>query len=430
MFGAFFYGFVDSEQVRLYKRISFLADKMDKNDFMMANSPYSLLYEKPVAREPTAVLLNSPSSPPMNLKSPIHESDPMNTEMELVGPYVSSDPSVEGIDEFGTNTFQIYTWMGSPGVPFDSFSDLNAGMNEQQANQPGTPPTPLAIASPASPPILQLQSHGDDGIETDMEFEDVQAMREGQMHRETEVEEDAEMTEAMEGEDVVMKDIETMFINLSDDDEFDHRRESDDDSEDLDSLPKVIEMKPVIAPSGVVVKVEKGWWAEDEERRKKRIARHLEREEKEPERKQKEMELAEANAKLIQLELENKAQISAFSSQLEEMKRFISFQASQAWASSSTTQLPPPLVSQSSTPTMHVLHVVADLPHPRVGDMENATSSAEVDVIDSTPAPHVPSVPSPDQGMLEVLPQLLPADPRFSDTVLERTATDGPHPPC
>ena len=131
MFGAFFYGFVDSEQVRSYKRISFLADKMDKNDFMMANSPYSLLYEKPIAHEPTAVLLNSPSSPPMNLKSTIHESDPVNREMELVGPHVSSDPSVEGIDEFGTNTFQIYTWMGSPGVLFDSSSDLNAGMDEQ-----------------------------------------------------------------------------------------------------------------------------------------------------------------------------------------------------------------------------------------------------------------------------------------------------------
>ena len=262
---------------------------------------------------------------------------------------------------------------------------------------------PLDIASPASPPILQLQSHGDDGIETDTEFEDVQAMREGQMHRETEVEEDAEMTEAMEGEDVVMKDIETVFINLSDDDEFDHHQESDDDSEDLDGPSKVIEMKPVIAPSGVIVKVEKGWWAEDEERRKKRIACHLE-EEKEQERKQKEMELAEANAKFIQLELENKAQISAFSSQLEEMKRLTSFQASQAWASLSTAQPPPPPVSQSSMPAMHVLHVVADLPHPRVRDMENATSSAEVNVIASTPAPHVSSVPSSDQSMLEVLP--------------------------
>ena len=109
MFGAFFYGFVDEEHVRSYKRISFLADKMDKNDFMMANSPYSLLYEKPVACEPTAVLLNSPSSPPMILKSPLHESDLVNREMELVGPHVTSDPSVEGIDEFGTNTFQIYT---------------------------------------------------------------------------------------------------------------------------------------------------------------------------------------------------------------------------------------------------------------------------------------------------------------------------------
>ena len=72
------------------------------------------------------------------------------------------------------------------------------------------------------------------------------------------MEEDAEMTEAMEGQDVIMKDIEVVIINLSDDDEFDHRRELDDDSEDSDGPSKVKEMKPVIAPSGVVVKVEKG----------------------------------------------------------------------------------------------------------------------------------------------------------------------------
>ena len=154
---------------------------MDKNDFMMANSPYSLLYKKPVAREPTAILINSPSLLPMILKSPLHESDPVNREMELVGPHVNSDPSVEGIDDFGTNTFQIYTWMASLALPCDSFSDLNAGTDEQQANQPAPPPTPLAIASPASPPILQPQSHGDDDIEMDTEFEELQAMREGQI---------------------------------------------------------------------------------------------------------------------------------------------------------------------------------------------------------------------------------------------------------
>ena len=406
MFGAFFYGFVDEDQVRSYKRISFLADKMDKNDFMMANSPYSLLYEKLVAREPAAIHLNSPSSPPMILKLPTHESDHVHREMELVGPHVTSDPSIEGIDEFGTNTFQIYIWMASPVVRSDSSSDLNARTDQQPANQIAPPPTPLAILNLASPANLQPQSHGDDGMETDTEFEELQAMRARQIERETQVQEDAEMMDATEGQDVVMKDIETVIINLSDDNEFDHCWEFDDNSEDSDSPPKVKEMKPVIAPSGVVVKVEKGWWAEDEERRKKRIARHLEREEKERERKQKEKELVEANAKLIRLELENKTQISAFSSQLEEMKRLISLQASQAWASSSKALPPPPPVLESSTPKIHVHHQLLDLPHSRVGDKEQATSSAQDDVIASTPAPYVPSVASIDQAMFEVLPQL------------------------
>ena len=243
-------------------------------------------------------------------------------------------------------------------------------------------------------------------MEMDTEFEELQAMRPRQIERKTQVQEDAKMTDTTEGQDVVMKDIETVIINLSDDDEFDHPREYDDDSEDSDTPPKVKEMKPVIAPSGVVVKVEKGWWAEDEERRRKRIVRHQEMEEKERERKQKEKELAEANAKLIQLELENKAQIRAFSTQLEEMKRLISFQASQAWASSSQAPPPPPPVPESSTPEMHVHHLLSDLPHPLVGDKEQAMSSAQDDIIASTSAPHVPSVASPDQTMFEVLPQL------------------------
>ena len=81
--------------------------------------------------------------------------------------------------------------MASPAVPCDSSSDLNAGMDQQPANHPAPPPTPLAIASPTSPANLQLQSHGDAGIETDTEFEELQAMREGQIERETQVQEDA-----------------------------------------------------------------------------------------------------------------------------------------------------------------------------------------------------------------------------------------------
>ena len=102
----------------------------------------------------------------------------------------------------------------------------------------------------------------------------MQAKRPKQKDRETPVEEDAKMTDVMGEQSVIMKDIETMIINLSIDDKLDHPQEFDDDSEDLDAPPKVKEMKPVIAPSGVVVKVEKGWWAEDEERRRKRIVRH------------------------------------------------------------------------------------------------------------------------------------------------------------
>ena len=121
---------MDEDQIRSYMRISFLVDKMDKNDFMMENLPYLLLYKKFVPREPIAVHLNLPPLPPMTLKSLLHEIDPFHRERELVGPHVTSDPGVEGIDEFGTNTFQIYTWMATHAVHCDSSTDLNAPMDQ------------------------------------------------------------------------------------------------------------------------------------------------------------------------------------------------------------------------------------------------------------------------------------------------------------
>ena len=92
----------------------------------------------------------------MILKSPLHESDLVNNEMELVGPHVTSDPSVEGIDEFGTNTFQIYIWMANPAVPCDSSSDLNACTDQQPANQSAQPPMPLRLRVR---PHLQICKH-------------------------------------------------------------------------------------------------------------------------------------------------------------------------------------------------------------------------------------------------------------------------------
>ena len=259
------------------------------------------------------------------------------------------------------------------------------------------PPRTLAIARPSAPATEQAQSHGDDDMETNIEFERQQARRPRRKERETLVQEDAKMTDVMGRQDVIMKDKEKVIINLSDDDKLDHPRECDDDLEDLDAPLKVKEMKPVIARSGVVVKVEKDWWAEDEEKRRKRIACHQEREEKEQERKQKDKELAEANAKLILLELESKGQINAFSSQLEEMKKLINLQASQAWASSSQAPPPPPHVPHFSTREIQqVQHLVSELPYPRVEDKDQATSSANEDVIVSTPTSQVSRAAFPD----------------------------------
>ena len=77
MSGAFFYKFVERDQVKSYMAISYLADKMDPNDFRMANSPYSLLYEKPVPRGPVEVHLHRRDDPRVS-----YPSDKSNSEGE------------------------------------------------------------------------------------------------------------------------------------------------------------------------------------------------------------------------------------------------------------------------------------------------------------------------------------------------------------
>ncbi len=82
MFGAFFYGFVDKDEGKSYFRISYLAKKMDKNDFILSTSPYSLCYEKPESCRLVIVHLNSPPSPPMTLDSLVAVAVPVNRERE------------------------------------------------------------------------------------------------------------------------------------------------------------------------------------------------------------------------------------------------------------------------------------------------------------------------------------------------------------
>ena len=156
MSGAFFYGFVERDQVKSYMAISYLADKMDPNDFRMANSPYSLLYEKPVPRGPVEVHSNSPPSPPTTLESPTQVTDQIQREREHVGPHITPNPSVHGIDEFGTNTFQIHTWMATPAVPVKSSVDLRASLDEQAAQESAPPPRPLAVVSPGASTAVEL----------------------------------------------------------------------------------------------------------------------------------------------------------------------------------------------------------------------------------------------------------------------------------
>ena len=90
-----------------------MADKLDKNDFMFSNSPYSLLYEIPPTRGLVVVQSDSPPSPPMTLDSPPVAPIFVRRGREDIESNVSAHAGLQGIDEFGTNTFQIHAWMAA-----------------------------------------------------------------------------------------------------------------------------------------------------------------------------------------------------------------------------------------------------------------------------------------------------------------------------
>ena len=175
----------------------------------------------------------------------------------------------------------------------------------------------------------------------------------------------------------------------------------------------------------------------------KRIARHEEKERKERERQQKDKELAEAKAKLIRLELESQKRMNDFNSQLQEMRMLIASQASQGWSASSQAPPPPPHVPFFKTPAEeHVQVLVSQLHHPGVEGKDHATLLPHGDVIVSTPASQLPRVASPNQNIVEILPQpqdeaatsAVPEEaqdhPRLGDNVKERTDVEEEQPAC
>lgn len=50
MFGAYYYGFVDRENVKGDLKVVELAKMIDPRDFMFSNSPYPLVHERPISR--------------------------------------------------------------------------------------------------------------------------------------------------------------------------------------------------------------------------------------------------------------------------------------------------------------------------------------------------------------------------------------------
>ena len=134
------------------------------------------------------------------------------------------------------------------------------------------------------------------------------------------------------------------LIVINDDEDINHPHSSDDNEEDHDGIPKVKEMKPLVLPSGSVIKVEKDYWKLEKEKRLKRIARRAEREAKDKELQDVVANTVETKAKMLRLQEESKAEIRKVHEQSQ--AQFIQLQSQvallvQAMNSQSTPSQPP-----------------------------------------------------------------------------------------
>ena len=191
------------------------------------------------------------------------------------------------------------------------------------------------------------------------------------------------------------------LIVISDDEDIDHPHSSDDDEEDHDGVPKVKEMKPLVLPSGSVIKVEKDYWKLEEEKHLKRIARRAEREAKDKELQDAVANTAETKAKMLRLQEELKVEIRMV--QEQSLAQFSQLQSQMALLmqamKSHSTPLQPPQLSATIPVVDQLGDFVLGLLHPRVEDKAPAESVGADDIVSSTPACQLLSPASPSEGL-------------------------------
>ena len=160
-------------------------------------------------------------------------------------------------------------------------------------------------------------------------------------------------------------------------------------------------MKPLVLPSGSVIKVEKDYWKLEEEKCLKRIARRVEREAKDKELQDAVANTAETKAKMLRLQEESKAEIRMVQEQSQAQFSQLQSQMAllmQAMKSQSTPSQPPQ--SSAMVPVVDQLgNFVLGLLHPRVKDKAPAESVVADDIVSSMLACQLLSPASPPEGL-------------------------------
>ena len=313
MFGAYYYGFCDRSDLEGYMKISYLANGMDKNDFLFSNSSYSLTYVRSIPRGPIVVHSTSTPSLPATWDSPVQPPRFKECIREGMGPQTSTDPGIAGLDEYGTTTFQVHAWMAAPTEQSDGDEARTHDLAPvvQNSDTEGHRDEFVVDTNHQASWILVAESErGNDSFQSPPRE---QALENAEGADNTLVEE-VSHPPAPQRTPVIVKEV----IDLSDDDPLDHPHSSDDDDNPGRTVAPY-EKKPTILPSRKV-KVEGDWWTYEAEKRDRRIACDKARQE---EREAKEQEVAVANAKLAQVQAESEKKISSLQSQMDELRNML-----------------------------------------------------------------------------------------------------------
>ena len=332
MFGAYFYGFVEKEDMEMFKKMSTLASQFDMNDFFFSNSPYSMSYKNP-PRLFSRVLEHLPSD-----TEETNEDDKTSEEE-------GSDQDQQVLHEPERNVGEAIATQSPVATPaVESEDDEDIEENPEFEVQPTqTHDQERDSHDQSKSDEQEVDESGDDKGSEDSDSE----QRPAELRRKER--QDVFTADASEAMNVVLQEKPIDIIEVSSDSEV---KLLEDDSDD--EVSKNSEYKPIVASDGKVIKIEKDWWRLDMERKQRRQARKAEREAAQEALTAALAESRAANQRYSDEQEKSNKEFSEMKSQLAMLFQVLNSKS--PGGSASLQMSPASIPSQAPAPTSSPLH--------------------------------------------------------------------------